>query len=573
MDLIVAKPSAFSLLLVEDDDDDAFLVGEMLTDALGGEVDLRHVDRVSDARDFLHQTGTECVLLDLSLPDARRLEALVQLRSVAPDVPIVILSGLDDELLAVTAVQEGAQDYLIKGRVDAHLLGRSINYAIERKRTELELTHQAMHDSLTGLPNRALFLDRLSQALSHAKRDETRLAVLFMDLNRFKLINDSLGHAVGDQLLVAVATRLRKILRESDTAARFGGDEFMILCEKVENGRGAVEVVKRILNCIEAPFILERDKLFVSASVGIAVSGVGPDDSPGALIRDADAAMYRAKERGTYYELFDEDMRIQVSERSKAEDALRQAVERNEFRVLYQPLVDLRSGDITGLEALVRWQQPERGLVLPGDFLPLAEETSLMIPIGAWVLKEACRQGQLWRVDRPDLPLPKFAVNLSASELSHPGLIKTIRSALAETGTNSATLCFEITETVVMDEDDATYDTLMTLKELGVSLSVDDFGTGYASLGTLKRFPIDVLKIDRLFVAEMGESREDTAIVASLIKLAHDLGMTVVAEGVETEQQLAALRAVDCDVAQGFYFAPPQPAETVGELLSRSNDW
>ena len=573
MDLTLAKPNTHSLLLVEDDDDDAFLVGEMLSDALGAEVDLRHVDRVSDARDFLLEDGTECVLLDLTLPDARRLEALVQLRSVAPDVPIVILSGLDDELLAVTAVQEGAQDYLIKGRVDAHLLGRSINYAIERKRTELELAHQAMHDSLTSLPNRALFLDRLNQALARARRDGTNVAVLFMDLNRFKLINDSLGHAVGDQLLVAVATRLRKILRESDTAARFGGDEFMILCEKVEDGQGAVEVVRRILNCIEAPFILERDKLFVSASIGIAVSGTGADDSPGALIRDADAAMYRAKERGTYYELFDEDMRIQVSERSKAEDALRQAVERSEFRVLYQPLVELSSGKISGLEALVRWQQPDRGLVLPSDFLPLAEETSLIVPIGAWVLKEACRQGQLWRIERPDLELPKFAVNLSASELTHPGLIKTIRSALAETGTDSATLCFEITESVVMDEDDETLETLQTLKELGVSLSVDDFGTGYASLGTLKRFPIDILKIDRSFVAGIGDNHEDAAIVGSLVKLAHDLGMTVVAEGVETKEQLDTLRETGCDIAQGFYFAHPQPAESVGELLSRSGDW
>jgi diguanylate cyclase (GGDEF)-like protein len=559
----VPLPESVSVLLVEDDEDYASLVRTMLDRDPSATFDVSHVPRIAEARGKLFDHPQGCVLLDLSLPDARHLEGLSELREAAPDVPIVILSGLEDELLALTAVKEGAQDYLVKGQIDPSVLRRSISYAIERKRGELELAHQAMHDALTGLPNRALFLDRLNQALSRSKRQVASFAVLFVDLDGFKRINDRLGHAIGDQLLLAVAGRLRNILREGDTAARFGGDEFTVLCEDIADGEGAADVAKRILNSLERPFVIGGEKVRIAASIGVAVGGRRLTETADSLLHDADAAMYRAKERGTYYELFDEQMRARVVERSKEEDTFRQALERREFRVLYQPQFDLQEGTIGGVEALVRWDRPGRGLVGPDEFLPLADELGLMVPLGAWVLKVAFHQAAQWTREHPDERVPTLAVNLSTAELRHPRLLKTVEDLLAETGADPAGLCFEITERVVMDEDRSMLDTVRGLKDLGVSVGVDDFGTGYATLSTLKRFPLDFLKIDRSFVAGLADNREDRAIVESLIHLGHRLGMQVIAEGVETSEQLVALRAMDCDLAQGFYLSAPRTADSL----------
>jgi diguanylate cyclase len=573
MDLKLDKPKHLPVLLVEDNPADARLVREMLNDVLNtGSTDysVAHVERLVDARQELMKGDTSCVLLDLSLPDARRLEALMQLRTAAPEVPIVILSGLQDEMLAVKAVQEGAQDYLIKGRVDSDQLSRSISYAIERKQSELQLAHQAMHDTLTGLPNRALFYDRLTHALAWARRHESTFAVLFLDLDRFKLINDSLGHEVGDQVLIEVARRLDDALRSSDTAARFGGDEFIILCEDITDEQQAVRIAERIVRSIERPLELENDSTFITASIGIVVAGE-TDSDPEVLIREADAAMYRAKKRGVRCELFDNDLRERVAERREVEDALRTAVEQEQFRVLYQPQINLRNGEVFGVEALVRWDHPERGLLSPGDFIWLAEETGLIVPIGAWVLREALRQGARWRTARPDNPL-QISVNLSGRQHGDPDLISTVEEALEQTGTDPSNLCLEITETVVMDDVEATLTTLRALKALGTRLSVDDFGTGYSSLSSLKRFPVDSLKVDRSFVSGLGNghSAEDAAIVTAVISLAHTLGMTAVAEGIETQEQLAQLRAMECDMAQGFFFARPRPAVAIDELLGAS---
>ena len=393
---VSAIKQALRVLSVEDNPGDAILVREMLRDASPDGFELQNADRLSTAVACLLDGAVDCVLLDLSLPDAEGLEALAQVRTVALDVPIIVLTGRSDEVLAVQAVHEGAQDYLIKGQVDARLLSRSINYAIERKRAEVELAHQAMHDALTALPNRALFYDRLGQALNRVGRHSTAAAVLFLDLDRFKLINDSLGHGAGDKLLVSVAERLSNVLRGGDTAARFGGDEFVILCEDVSGERQAIAIAERIAAELDAPFTVGGDEVFVRTSVGIALA-TEPGARPEALIRDADAAMYRAKERGGgVYEVFDDQMRERAVRRMETENALHRALDRGEFVMHYQPIVQMATGALHGVEALARWEHPQRGLVMPGEFIEAAEETGLIITLGAWAFEAACRQSAAW---------------------------------------------------------------------------------------------------------------------------------------------------------------------------------
>jgi diguanylate cyclase (GGDEF)-like protein len=572
MDLRLGDHTSAPILLVEDNPGDARLVREMLHGGSSREFNVTHVERLADARaELIQNVGTECVLLDLSLPDAQRLEALMQLRAAAPEVAIVILSGLQDELLAIKAVQEGAQDYLIKGRVDSDQLGRAINYAIERKQGERGLEHKATHDPLTGLPNRVLFMDRLTHALAWSRRHETTFAILFIDLDKFKVINDSLGHETGDQVLIEVGRRLDEALRSSDTAARYGGDEFIVLCEDIKNDQQAIRIAQRITDSLEAPLSLDSDNTFVTASIGVVVGGSDSTADPEMLIREADSAMYRAKKRGVRCELFDNDLRARVAERREIERDLREAIDKQQFRVLYQPQVDLRTGKVVGVEALVRWDHPQRGLLAPADFLSLAEETGLIVPIGNWVLEESLRQAEEWRSARPHSSF-QISVNLSAPQHEDPNLISNIEAALAATDTDPSNLCLEITETVVMKDVDATLKVLESLKSIGAKLSVDDFGTGYSSLTSLRRFPVDSLKVDRSFVAGLGNGdfAEDAAIVTAVISLAHNLGLTAVAEGIETAEQLAELRAMDCDMAQGFYFARPRPAAAIGEMLGAS---
>lgn len=442
--------------------------------------------------------------------------------------------------------------------------------AIDRKRFETKLAHQAHHDPLTGLPNRVLFLEFLVLALARARRYRSQVAVLFMDLDRFKVVNDSLGHDAGDELLVGLSERLRSVLRPGDTVARFGGDEFVILCEDLsgpEAKQQAVEVAERLLDVIQQPFHLDGDEHFLSASIGIALAVTG-DDRPEALLRDADAAMYRAKDRGKgRWELFDETMRVTAMVRLETENALHRAIDRGEFRLFYQPVMSIADGSCTGVEALVRWQYPNRGLVAPHEFIQLAEETGLVIPLGGWVLSEACRQAARWHAERLDNDPFQVAVNLSARQLAHPDLVDSVDRALKATGADPSWLCLEITESVLMDDVDATIGAVKRLKGLGVDLAIDDFGTGYSSLGYLKRFPVDLVKVDRSFVDGLGSDPEDSAIVAAVVSLGHALGLRVVAEGVETEQQLSELVALECDLAQGYFFAPPQPAVDIEDLV------
>ncbi len=443
----------------------------------------------------------------------------------------------------------------------------------ERKEFESQLAHQATHDPLTGLPNRVLLLDRLEQALDRARRHAKRVAVLFLDLDHFKVVNDSLGHGVGDQLLVAIADRLRTVVRPGDTIARFGGDEFVVLCEDLETRADAVAVAERVNSIISGPFEVDESEVFVGVSIGVAF----PDDvnaEPGTLIRDADAAMYRAKERGrARWEVFDNAMRASAVDRLDVENALRRAQERRELRVFYQPIVSLRTGAIEGVEALIRWEHPDRGLLLPGDFIHVAEETGLIVPMGAWVLDQACRQVMRWQAANPSLDPLVLSVNLSGRQLGHPSLVTDVRAIIRDTHINPSQVQLEITESVLMDDVEMSEDTLDQLRRLGVKLAVDDFGTGYSSLSYLRRFPVDVLKVDRSFVDGLGRDPSDSAIVTAIVTLAHTLGLSAVAEGVETSRQLEELRNLRCDMAQGYLMARPASGHDTGELLARNPSW
>ncbi len=435
------------------------------------------------------------------------------------------------------------------------------------KRLE-QLTRQAFRDPLTNLPNRALFMDRLSHGLTRAQRRHEHLAVLFLDLDRFKVVNDTLGHSVGDQLLVEVSYRLGTALRPGDTVARLGGDEFGILLEDVADAETAETIAVRIEEGLGKPYPFEGRDVFVTASIGIALSSAKLA-SPEEILRDADLAMYHAKAKGkARHEVFDGSMGAPALDRMDLEMDLRSAISRHEFRLHYQPILRLDTGKIAEVEALIRWQHDKRGLLQPDDFIGLTEETGLIVPIGQWVLAEACKQARTWQTEYPSSPPLVMSVNLSAKQFQHPQLVEEITQALRETGLAPSCLKLEITESTVMHDAPATLAKLRELKELGVRLAIDDFGTGYSSLGYLKRFPVDTLKIDRSFVKGLSRESGDSAIVRAVVTVAKSLNMDVTAEGVETEGQLTELKVLGCDQGQGFLFARPVSAERVAPLLA-----
>ena len=437
----------------------------------------------------------------------------------------------------------------------------------ERRALEDRLKHQALHDPLTGLPNRSLFLDRLGHALDRTKRRKGRLAaVLFMDLNGFKKVNDSLGHEVGDVLLTEVARRLGCILRPEDALARFGGDEFVLLIEDVGNPAGAVQVAERISQELRRPFRLERRELYVAASIGISLGEARTHDPEG-LLREADTAMYRAKEVGGTYCVFNPAMHERVVERLELENDLRRAIERGEFVVHYQPIVRLDDWTVWGVEALVRWENPERGLLNPDEFVPVAEESGLVVLMGMAVMEEACRMAKGWQEGHPRMPALMVSVNLSARQLARPDLAEAVGEILKRVGLEGNCLTLDVTETVYVKALEGNTAALDRLRALGVKVSIDDFGTGYSSLAYLKRLPANALKIDKAFVRGLGEDAEDTAIVRTIIELAHTLGMEVVAEGVEEWSQAALLAEMGCDMAQGYRFSRPLPPEQVTGYL------
>jgi diguanylate cyclase (GGDEF)-like protein len=441
----------------------------------------------------------------------------------------------------------------------------------ERKNAEQRLARQAYHDALTGLPNRALFIDRIGRAISRARRSGKSVAVLFLDLDRFKWVNDSLGHEAGDLLLQAVAQRLQKCMRPEDTAARMGGDEFVVLVEDISDVSDATRLADRIAEELRAPFMLGAHEVFTAASIGITVSSGSSDEKASDLLRDADAAMYRSKNRGgSQHQLFTRNMNAVAQANLELETDLRHAIEREEFELMFQPVVNLSTRQVVGVETLVRWHHPQRGAVWAHEFIPLAEHTGLILPIGAWVVGEACRQAHQWQLQSSGGAAPSISINLSARQFQQPDLVGTISQALHTTGLLPQLLTLEITESVIMDDAESTIVTLRELKALGVHLAIDDFGTGYSSLSYLKRFPVNTLKIDRSFISGLGSDAEDTAIVRAIVTLAKTLGMDVTAEGVESVEQVQQLQALECDRAQGYYFAPPMPANDLTELLQES---
>ena len=449
------------------------------------------------------------------------------------------------------------------------LVGSQEDVTEKRRIAEL-LVHDALHDGLTGLPNRTLFIDRLGNCLARAQRHSDYVfAVLFLDLDRFKVINDGLGHLMGDRLLAKVAELLTSCVRPEDTVSRLGGDEFTILLDGIDDSSAAIRVAQRIQASLSVPFTLNGQEIYTTASIGIALSSTGythPDD----LVRDADNAMYRAKALGkARHQLFDSSMHKHAVDLLQLESDLRRAVEREEFVVHYQAIREIASGEIKGYEALVRWQHPQHGLIYPGDFIPAAEETGLIVPLGWFVLREACRQTALWQKQSPKAKDLLISVNLSSNQFSQPDLPAHVRSILTDTGLAPNHLKLEITETVVIENPEAAGEMLRQLRALGVRVCLDDFGTGYSSLSYLLRFPIDTLKIDRSFVSVIGSGAENSSIVKTIVALAHNMGMDVTAEGVETQAQLDHLHSLKCEHAQGYLFSKPVDAEKAFALLEK----
>jgi diguanylate cyclase (GGDEF)-like protein/PAS domain S-box-containing protein len=687
---------AIKIILVEDNSGDARLLREMFKRQTSQTIELTHVECMSDAEKQLAEHAFDIILLDLGLPDAQGLGAVRRSRAAAPHVPLVVLTGVDDESLAAQVLQEGAQDHLIKGQIETPGLMRALRYAVERKISEealfgekeraqvtlnsigdavistdisgsitflnlvaekmtgwplreaagrpmtevfrildatsrltipdpmemalerdrtvnlppncvlirrdgfeisiedsvapihdrearatgavivfrdvsaaramaLQMAHSAEHDFLTGLPNRMLLNDRVSQAISAASRHARKVAVLFLDLDGFKHINDSLGHPIGDNLLQSIAKRLVYCVRGSDTVSRQGGDEFVVLLSEVQHSEDAAITAKKMLRAVAEPHSINQHELHVTTSIGVSVY---PDDGQNAetLIKNADTAMYQAKENGHQcYQFFTPAMNVRAVARQSIEESLRRALERQEFKVHYQPKVNLKTGEITGAEALIRWTHPLRGTVSPADFIPVAEDSGLILSIGNWVLHEACQQARTWV--EAGLPLASMAVNISAMEFRDEHFLEGVFAILKDTGLDPRSLELELTESVLMKRAESSQAILKTLRARGVQVAVDDFGTGYSSLSYLRKFPIDTLKIDQSFVRQITTAPDETTIVTAVISMGRSLKLRVVAEGVETQEELAFLEDHKCDEAQGYYFSRPVPAENFAKLL------
>jgi len=554
------------VLLLSADFNTARLIDEQLRANWSRVQLLAHAEWDAAAAQALVDHPSCCVLLDVPAGENEAmLELLEYVRLSAPDAPIVLLSPGDDETLALEAVKAGAQDCLVKSELRAPVLRRALTHAIERKRSESDLAHQALHDQLTGLPNRALFLDRLGVALERARRSGTQTAVMFLDFDNFKEINDSHGHTVGDRLLMTLAGRLSALLRPMDTVARFGGDEFTFLFEDLTSEREVVLIADRICQAASMPIDVNGVELTITVSVGIAMVA-DPSVPPETVIREADAAMYRAKERGrSRFELFDEESRRRAVARIELEAELRQAVERGQLRLQYQPRIALNEiTDALWVDAQVHWQHPRRGLLDPEEFMPVADATGSATAISRFALERALHQLAHWRAAKPEI---RLSLGISARQLRDASLASVLSAAIRASGVDPGAVCLEIPEGAVGEDPDAVTETLRTLEETGVRLALSDFGSGAAPFSRLRQLPIDALKIHRGFVGALGESDEDASIVGALVELGHALGLGVVADGVETEAQLETLRELGCDGAQGDLIGPPATEEQTHALL------
>src|SRR5579875_637660 len=537
---------------------DGEALGARLSEIAGGGIVWTAAEGVMTALERLRNERWDAVLLDPSLPDAEGAAAVAQFREAAPDIAVLALGERLDENSALAFLEAGAQDCLDRAQATDDDLLRALRYAIERRRAEKRMAQLAAYDPLTGLVNRATLLHRLGRAIGRARRSGLQIAVFFIDLDGFKIVNDALGHAEGDELLKAVAARLTASVRGTDTVARLGGDEFALVLEGIADIRDVARIAEKLLHAIEAPIPIGGRETAIGASLGIALFPSSGWE-PSALLRRADAAMYRAKQQGGGYHFFDAEMTTQAAERLTMERSLRRAIERDELLLHYQPQICPADGRVVAIEALVRWKHPEMGLIFPDRFLPLAEESGLIRPIGEWVLRRACEQFRRWQV--AGLSPGRIAVNLSSRELVRRDPSDTLFQVLKTCGLDPGALELELTEGTLGAHSEGEFVSLSTLIAMGVRLAIDDFGTGYSSLGFLKRFPVDTLKIDGSFVRNLEREPWDTRIVTAVIGLAHTLGLTAVAEGVETAKQFAFLRSQGCDAVQGFHVCPPLPAD------------
>jgi diguanylate cyclase (GGDEF)-like protein len=480
------------------------------------------------------------------------------------DIPVLMITALQDNSSVERAFAAGASDYIPKP-IHYAVLSQRVRRIIEANRAEKRIRHLAYNDVLTNLPNRTLFFELLGKSIEQASQDGRQVAVLFMDLDRFKYVNDNLGHHVGDRLLQAVAKRVRAAVRGDDTVARLGGDEFTVVLNELDSPAAAATAAHNIVRTLATPFPVDGHDIFVTASVGIAMYPHDGGDVA-TLVKHADSAMYRAKRTSSGFQFYESSMEHSISEHVRLESDLRRALEQEQqLEVHYQPQARLADGKIVGMEALVRWRHPSRGMIAPVDFIPLAEETGLINPLGDWVLRTAC--AQLQQFIRAGLPPLRVAVNLSVRQLLQKDFAASVEAVLADTGLAPHLLELEITESTLMENAQDTLAALHRLHSLGVRLSIDDFGTGYSSLSYLKRFPVDIIKIDRSFVRDVPQDADDMAIVTAIIALAHSLRLEVVAEGVETEAQLAFLRGRNCDLMQGYHLSAAVPADQFAALI------
>jgi diguanylate cyclase (GGDEF)-like protein len=564
------------ILVIDDEQANVRLLERLLLS--GGFTEVRGVTDPRDAMALFDEMQPDLVMLDLHMPHLDGYAVLDLLRAkLAPNeyLPILVLTADTTREAKERALSNGARDFLTKPlertevilRTRNLLETRYLHLALkdENRSLEAKLVHQAFHDSLTGLANRALFRDRAQHAIARSERGE-RVAIVLLDLDDFKSVNDTLGHGEGDRLLITVGERLLKATRGCDTVARIGGDEFAIQLEGMQHDDDALFVVNRIVEALRVPVRLHGREASVAASIGVAYAHGA--DRVDELVRNADVAMYRAKDDGKgLYVVYEPEMYTALLDRLELEADLRLAVDRGEFGIVYQPIVELETGALTGVEALVRWLQPGKHAASSASFIPLAEQTGLIVPIGRWVLREACRQGREWQLASPANTAPTISVNVSARQLADPNFASDVASVLADTRLPPDRLILEITETVLMSNATSVVDRLHELKAIGVRLAIDDFGTGYCNLSYLQHFPIDILKIDRSFVTNVAKNNGDTALASSIVGLATALQLHTVAEGVEDADQRSQLIALGCGYGLGYLFAKPVTAEAIGELL------
>ena len=570
-----SKPSAtgpmapMRVLLIEDDEDDYFLTKELLTDIFGRHLSLDWICAWQPALERVLEDRHDVVIVDYHLGARNGLELVREAVHLGCCMPFIVLTGEGNREIDLEAMHAGATDYLVKGEITAPLLDRSIRYAIERRRSERHLAQLAQIDQLTGLANRYRFRDFLERSIALASRQLSTVVLMLIDLNRFKAVNDTYGHAAGDMLLKEIAERLRRCVRPCDLVARLGGDEFTIVMPDIEDRESLDATAQRLLAEIRKPICIGSCEVDVGASIGIAYY---PNDADCAdsIIVGADTAMYAGKgQQGVSLQFYTPEMHRRAAYRLELERNLRQAIPQQQFELFFQPQVDVRSGHLLGFEALLRWHHPDLGLVAPGEFIELAEESCLILPIGEWALEAACAQLAAWR--KNDLPEVHVAVNFSARQFQDDGLVDLVSKTLARHDLPPHLLEIEVTESDILQNPAEANRLLTSFSELGIRVALDDFGTGYSSLNHLRAFPGAIIKIDRSFIRDIETTSSNRAIVQSLIAMAHDLDLKVVAEGVETTAQLHYLRSRDCDIVQGYLISRPVPANAIGWELFENN--